>query len=135
MGADEEGTLARLKRIREEVTDRRWRSSAAGSSRPPATASSPSSERGRRGAVRGQGADRDGERGAAEPAATRIVFRIGINLGDVIVEGDDLYGDGVNVAARLEGISEQGGVAISGSAHEQVRGKVPFAFSIAASSG
>jgi class 3 adenylate cyclase len=54
-------------------------------------------------------------------------LRIGINLGEVIVDGDDLYGDGVNVAARLEAIAPVGGVAISGSACEQVRGPHPRA--------
>ena len=53
-----------------------------------------------------------------------MVFRIGINLGDVIIEGDDIYGDGVNLAARLEGIADPGGIAISEDAWRQVRGKV-----------
>ena len=56
--------------------------------------------------------------------ATRIRYRIGINLGEVIVEGDDLYGDGVNVAARLQALAEPGGVAISGSVRDQVAGKI-----------
>ena len=65
-----------------------------------------------------------------EPVAEdrRIVYRIGVNLGDVLVEGDDLLGDGVNVAARLEGIADPGGVCISGSAYEQVRGKIEADF-------
>ena len=54
----------------------------------------------------------------------RIVFRIGINLGDVVVEGDDLLGDGVNIAARLEQLSPPGGVLISGTAFDQLRGKL-----------
>jgi TolB-like protein/class 3 adenylate cyclase len=58
----------------------------------------------------------------------RINLRIGINLGDVIVEGGDLYGDGVNIAARLEGIAETGGIAVSASVHDQVRGKVATGF-------
>jgi TolB-like protein len=62
--------------------------------------------------------------GAGEAAERRIVFRVGINLGDIIVEGDDIYGDGVNIAARLEGICDPGGVAISASAYEQVRDKL-----------
>ena len=57
-----------------------------------------------------------------------IRFRIGVNLGDVLVEGDDLLGDGVNVAARLEGLAEPGGVCISGNAHEQVRQRLDLAF-------
>jgi TolB-like protein/Flp pilus assembly protein TadD len=62
------------------------------------------------------------------PADRHIVLRIGVNLGDVMVEGGDLYGDGVNVAARLEGVAEPGGVLVSKSVHDQVRGKVSLAF-------
>jgi adenylate cyclase len=58
----------------------------------------------------------------------RITFRVGINLGDVIAEPDDIYGDGVNVAARLEGIAEPGGICISEDAFRQVRGKVAAEF-------
>src|SRR5262249_11170509 len=68
------------------------------------------------------------ERNSEIPADQRIEFRIGINLGDVIVEGDDLYGDGVNIAARLEGIGEPGGISISEDAFRQVRGKVAAEF-------
>ena len=57
------------------------------------------------------------------PAEQRIVFRIGVNLGDVVVEGDDLLGDGVNVAARLEQLCDPGGVLISGTAYDQLQGK------------
>ena len=64
--------------------------------------------------------------GVAE--TSRIVLRIGINLGDVIVEGSDLYGDGVNVAARLEGLAEPGGIYISGSVYDQVKRKLSFSF-------
>ncbi len=60
--------------------------------------------------------------------ARRIVWRIGINLGDVIAEGGDLYGDGVNVAARLENSAQPGGVLVSGSVFEQVKRKLPFRF-------
>jgi len=58
------------------------------------------------------------------PESQRLLFRIGINLGDVMVKGDDLLGDGVNVAARLEGIAEPGGVCISSSVHDQISGKL-----------
>jgi TolB-like protein/Tfp pilus assembly protein PilF len=61
---------------------------------------------------------------ASEPADRRIVFRIGINLGDIVVEGDDLLGDGVNVAARLEQLCEPGGVLVSGTAYDQLQGKL-----------
>jgi len=68
------------------------------------------------------------ERNAHVPQEKRIEFRIGINVGDIIIDGGDIFGDGVNVAARLEGIAEPGGICISGAAYEQVRDKVPFAF-------
>ncbi|WBL77289.1 adenylate cyclase [Bradyrhizobium xenonodulans] len=58
----------------------------------------------------------------------RIAFRVGINIGDVIVEPDDIFGDGVNIAARLESIAEPGGICISASAYDQVRGKVSVEF-------
>ena len=65
-------------------------------------------------------ADRQG----GVPPERRIVFRIGINLGDVVVEGDDLLGDGVNIAARLEQICEPGSVMISGTAYDHLQGKL-----------
>ena len=129
MGEDEEGTLARLKRLRAELID------------PTIVAS-----RGRIFKTTGDGLLVEfpsvvdavqcaatvqaamGERAAAAEAGQRIVFRVGINLGDVMVDGDDLFGDGVNVAARLEGICVAGGVFISGSAYEQVVGKCKLDF-------
>src|ERR1700747_3605913 len=66
------------------------------------------------------------DRNADTPEDKRIRFRMGINLGDVIVEPDDIFGDGVNVAARLEGFAEPGGVCISGTAHDQVRDRLPY---------
>ena len=68
------------------------------------------------------------ERNAALPEAKRLVYRMGANLGDVLIEGDDIIGDGVNVAARLEGICEPGGVCVSGSAYEHVQGRVAADF-------
>ena len=68
------------------------------------------------------------ERNEGIPEAKRIVYRIGVNLGEVLIEGDDILGDGVNIAARLEGICEPGGVLISSSAHDQVRGKIDADF-------
>jgi adenylate cyclase len=62
------------------------------------------------------------------PENARIVFRIGINLGDVIIDKDDFYGDGVNIAARLEGLSDPGGVVISGTAYDQARNKLGLTF-------
>ena len=61
-------------------------------------------------------------------ADNRIELRIGINLGDVIVEGDDLYGDGVNIAARIEALADAGGVFVSNTVHDHVRDRVPFVF-------
>ena len=68
------------------------------------------------------------ERNAETPEARRIVYRIGVNLGDVLIEGDDIFGDGVNIAARLEGVAEPGGICISGCTYEQVRGKIEADF-------
>ena len=68
------------------------------------------------------------ERNADVSEAKRIVYRIGVNLGDVLIEGDDILGEGVNIAARLEAICEPGGVLISGTAHEHVRGRIDAEF-------
>jgi TolB-like protein/Flp pilus assembly protein TadD len=68
------------------------------------------------------------QRNEGIPEDRRMLFRIGINLGDILIEGEDILGDGVNVAARLEGIAEPGGICISSSAYEYVRGKVPVDF-------
>ena len=68
------------------------------------------------------------QRNATLPPPRRLLYRIGINLGDIIIDGSDLYGDGVNVAARLEAIAEPGGIAISASVYEQVKGKLPLAW-------
>jgi TolB-like protein/class 3 adenylate cyclase len=68
------------------------------------------------------------ERNNGVPEDRRMLFRIGINLGDILIQGDDILGDGVNIAARLEGIAEPGGICISSSAYDQVRGKVDVEF-------
>ena len=68
------------------------------------------------------------KRNAGAPDGQGIVFRIGINLGDVIIDGDDIYGDGVNIAARLEALAEPGGICISGAVHEHIAGKVDHGF-------
>ncbi len=62
------------------------------------------------------------------PEAQRMIFRIGINLGDVMLEGDDVYGDGVNIAARLQELAEPGGILISGPVYEQVHNKLSIGF-------
>ena len=68
------------------------------------------------------------ERNADQAEDRRIEFRIGVNSGDVIIEGDDIHGDGVNVAARLEGLSEPGGICISSDVYRQCRGKLDVGF-------
>ncbi len=68
------------------------------------------------------------DRNAAEAGAQRFELRIGINLGDVVVDGDDLQGDGVNLASRLEGLAEPGGICLSASVHEQVRDRAEWVF-------
>jgi adenylate cyclase len=68
------------------------------------------------------------ERNSDIPESKQITFRIGINLGDIIIDGDDIYGDGVNVAARLEGEADPGGICISGDAYRQVLGKIGITF-------
>src|SRR6516162_9158117 len=68
------------------------------------------------------------ERNEGTPPEQRIEFRVGINLGDVIAERGDIYGDGVNVAARLEALAEPGGVCISRVVRDQIRDKLPYPF-------
>src|SRR5215831_4586936 len=67
-------------------------------------------------------------RNAATPAERRIEFRMGINLGDIIIEDGDIFGDGVNIAARLEALAEPGGICLSAAAYEQVRDRLDLAF-------
>src|SRR5258705_10527140 len=62
------------------------------------------------------------------PQVKRIEFRVGIHVGDIIIDENDIFGDGVNIAARLEGIAEPGGVCISDDAYRQIRGKLDIAF-------
>ena len=127
MGIDEAGTLARLKAVRRDLID------------PLITAHS-----GRTVKLMGDGAlvefasavdavtcaievqKQILERNADSPEDSRIQFRIGINVGDIIVDGDDIYGDGVNVAARIQALADPGGIYISRGAAEQVRDKVPI---------
>jgi adenylate cyclase len=129
MGADEEGTLARLKACRKALVD-------------PTI----SEHRGRIVKTTGDGmlvefgSAVDAVRCAVEvqrgmaasnvdiPAIKRIDFRIGIHVGDIIIDDNDIFGDGVNIAARLEGIAEPGGICISDDAHRQIRGKTEIAY-------
>jgi adenylate cyclase len=129
MGADEVGTLRALKAIRRELAD-------------PCIAA----HHGRVVKTTGDGiliefssvvdavacavAIQDGmvARNASVPEGKRIVFRIGINIGDIIIDEADIHGDGVNVAARLEGMAQPGEICISAAVYEQVRGKLDVAF-------
>ena len=129
MGADEEGTLERLKTLRRELLDPKI-----------------SEHRGRIVKTTGDGLlvefasvvdavrcavavqQAMPERNTSVAADDRIELRIGINLGDVIVEGDDLYGDGVNIAARIEALADPGGVFVSNTVHDHVRDRLPFVF-------
>jgi class 3 adenylate cyclase len=127
VGDDEEGTLARLRAIRRELID------------PEIGA-----HRGRIVRIMGDGlliefaSAVDAVRCAValqhglaarafEPPDRQIQFRMGINVGDVLADGDDILGDSVNIAARLEGIAEPGGICLSAAAYEQVRGKLEIA--------
>jgi TolB-like protein/class 3 adenylate cyclase/Tfp pilus assembly protein PilF len=128
MGADEEGTHERLKAHRRELIDRKI---AEHSGRTVKTTGDgmllefPSVVDAMRCAeVQRAMIDREG----GMPEDRRIRFRIGINLGDVIVEDDDIFGDGVNVAARLEALSDPGGLCISRMVWDQVRDKLAYPF-------
>jgi class 3 adenylate cyclase len=129
MGVDEVGTLRALKAVRKEVVDpaitshggRIVKTTGDGmlvefQSVVDAVAC----------AVTVQRKMLERDRGVADDK--RIVFRIGINIGDVIIDGKDLFGDGVNIAARLESICEPGGLCISDIACDQVRDKLPLTF-------
>ena len=129
MGADEEGTLGRLKSLRATTFDpaiRRHGGRIFKTTGDGLLAEFPSVVAAVKCAAEVQVAL--AAAGSEEPAERRLVYRIGVNLGDLMVEGDDIYGDGVNIAARLEGICQPGGVVISASAHEQVRDKTDFCF-------
>jgi len=127
MGIDETGTLARLKAMRRDLIDpliathsgRTVKLMGDGSLVEFASAVDAVTC-----AIEVQKQVR--ERNAGSPEDNRIQFRIGINVGDIIVDGDDIYGDGVNVAARIQALAEPGGISISRGAAEQVRDKVPI---------
>ena len=68
------------------------------------------------------------ERNASVPVEKKIAFRIGVNLGDIIIDGDDIFGDGVNVAARLQTLADPGGICVSKTVRDQVLDKLGFAF-------
>jgi class 3 adenylate cyclase len=126
MGKDEEGTLERLKAVRRQLVDPKIKEhhgrivKTTGDGLLAEFASVVDAMRCAAEMQRGM-IDREPEATDAQ----QIRLRIGINLGDVIVEGDDIFGDGVNVAARLEALAEPGGVCVSGTVREQIRDKLP----------
>jgi adenylate cyclase len=129
MGADEEGTLERLKALRSELLDpniAEHKGRIVKTTGDGLLVEFASVVDAVRCAVEVQQAMPDENTGVT--ADSRIELRIGINLGDVIVEGDDLYGDGVNVAARLEALAEPGEICVSRVVRDQVRDKLHFAF-------
>jgi adenylate cyclase len=129
MGADEEGTLERLKALRRELVDPKiaeHRGRIVKTTGDGLQVEFASVVDAVRCAVALQQAMR--VRNAGVETDDRIEWRIGINLGDVIVEGEDLYGDGVNIAARVEALSDAGGVFVSNTVHDHVRDRLPFAF-------
>jgi adenylate cyclase len=128
MAADEEGTLATLNERRQVVDDliARYHGrifTTAGDSVMAEFASAV--EAVRCAAAIQQEFER---RNAKLPEGRRMLFRVGVNLGDVMVGGDNLFGDGVNVAARLEGVADPGGICISGAVYDQIRNKVDLGF-------
>ncbi len=129
MGADEERTLAALKAIRAELGDPKIAEhrgrivKTTGDGMLVEFASVVDAVRCAVEVQRGMA-----ERNADAPAERRIAFRIGINLGDIISDDNDIYGDGVNVAARLEALAEPGGICVSGTVHDHVRDKLDIAF-------
>src|SRR6516225_4640454 len=127
MGADEAGTLARLKEYRRELIDPKnkdYRGRVVKTTGDGILIEFPSVVDAVSCSIEVQQGMR--ERNADVPPEERIEFRIGINLGDVIIEGRDLYGDGVNIAARLEGLAEPGGICISQTVLNHARGKIAF---------
>ncbi len=129
MEADEEGTLERLKTLRRELSDpkiKEHRGRIVKTTGDGLLVEFGSVVDAVRCAIEVQGAM--SERNAGVPPAQRIDFRVGINLGDIIRDKGDIFGDGVNIAARLEALAEPGGICVSGAAHDQVRDKLAIAF-------
>ncbi len=127
--ADEEGTLAALKALRADLIDPKL---AERNGRivklmgDGMLAEFASVVEAVRTAVETQAAV--AERNAGLPEDRRIAFRVGVNLGDVVIDGDDIHGDGVNIAARLEGLAEPGGICVSDKVYEEVRDRIDVAF-------
>src|SRR5271170_1250071 len=130
MGADEEGTHERLKAHLQELVDpkiKEHRGRTVKNTGDGLLAEFPSVVDAVRCAVEVQRGMAEAN-AAAIPPEKRIEFRIGINLGDVIAEEHDIFGDGVNIAARLEALVEPGGICVSRVVRDQVRDKLDFAF-------
>ena len=129
MGLDEAGTLARLKACRKQIAEpitARHGGRVVSLAGDGAIIEFPSVVEAVQAAVEIQAAM--AERNAGVPEVERVEFRVGINLGDIIEEDDDVYGDGVNVAARLEALAEPGGIVVAGSVHHQVKDKLDLCF-------
>ncbi len=127
--ADEEGTIAALKTLRSDLIDPKIAEHHGRIVKlmgDGMLAEFPSVVDAVRAAVETQQAV--AEHNASLPEDRWIEFRVGINLGDVVIDGDDIQGDGVNIAARLEGMAEPGGICISGKVYEEVRDRTDFAF-------
>ena len=129
VGMDEEGTIARLKALREELIDpgiAQHKGRIVKTTGDGILVEFPSVVDAVRTAAAMQRALT--EREADLPEDRRIEFRVGINLGDIVIDGDDILGDGVNVAARMEGLAEPGGICVSGTVMEHVAGKLDLGF-------
>ena len=129
MGLDEEGTLTALKACRRDVFDPKvaeHRGRVVKTTGDGALVEFPSAVDAIRCAMDIQRAM--GARNASIPEDRRIEFRIGINVGDIIIDEGDIYGDGVNIAARVETLAKPGAVCVSDFAHQQIKGKVALDF-------
>ena len=129
MGLDEEGTIARQKAHREDIFDPKIAAHGGRIVKPTGDGvlvEFPSVVDAVKCAVEVQQAMAGSE--ADVPEERRIHYRIGINLGDIVIDGEDILGDGVNIAARLEGLAKSGGICISGTVHDQLTGKTDIAF-------
>jgi adenylate cyclase len=129
MGANEEGTLARLKALRRELADpkiKEHRGRIVKTTGDGLLLEFPSVVDAVRCAVEVQ--REMAERNADMPPDRRIEFRMGINVGDIIKDGRDIYGDGVNIAARLEALAEPGGISVSRAVRDQVRDRLTLSF-------
>jgi len=129
MEAEEEGTLERLKEHRRRLIDPKiseHRGRIVKTTGDGLLAEFPSVVDAVRCAAEVQRGMLDRESEGAEDQ--RIRFRVGVNLGDIIVEGGDIFGDGVNVAARLEGLAEPGGICISGTVRDHIGDRLPYGF-------